>query len=74
MAPFWGQRRYALDVDGDKNLDLMVLRLGENQLLRGDGQCNFSPPQRTGDLTGGQPGQPHLVQHLRQAKLGPPLR
>ncbi|XDA96846.1 CRTAC1 family protein [Sulfitobacter sp. LCG007] len=34
---------YPLDVDGDGNIDLMVLRLGENMLLRGDGACGFAP-------------------------------
>lgn len=33
---------YPLDVDGDGNLDLMVLRAGPNVLLRGDGQCHFT--------------------------------
>ena len=34
---------YPLDVDGDGALDLMVLRVGENLLLRGDGNCGFAP-------------------------------
>lgn len=32
---------YPLDVDGDDLLDLMVLRVGPNLLLRGEGQCRF---------------------------------
>ncbi|MGB7243209.1 MAG: CRTAC1 family protein [Sulfitobacter sp.] len=34
---------YPLDIDGDDILDLAVLRVGENILLRGDGACGFSP-------------------------------
>ncbi|QJF51713.1 CRTAC1 family protein [Roseobacter ponti] len=34
---------WPLDADGDGHLDVMVLRLGENQLLRGDGACGFTP-------------------------------
>lgn len=34
---------YPLDVDGDGHLDVMLLRVGENQLLRGDGACGFAP-------------------------------
>ncbi|MCV3273163.1 CRTAC1 family protein [Roseobacter sinensis] len=33
---------YPLDADGDGHLDVMLLRVGENQLLRGDGACGFS--------------------------------
>ena len=33
---------YSLDIDGDGLLDLAVLRVGENMLLRGDGACGFS--------------------------------
>ncbi|WP_300034952.1 CRTAC1 family protein [uncultured Roseobacter sp.] len=33
---------WPLDADGDGHLDLMVLRVGENQLLRGDGSCRFT--------------------------------
>ena len=32
---------YPLDVDGDGTLDLMVLRVGGNMLLKGDGGCRF---------------------------------
>ncbi|KMK65724.1 CRTAC1 family protein [Puniceibacterium sp. IMCC21224] len=33
---------YPLDVDSDGALDLMLLRVGENLLLRGDGACGFT--------------------------------
>ncbi len=33
---------YPLDIDGDDILDLAVLRVGPNMLLRGDGACGFS--------------------------------
>ena len=32
---------YPLDIDGDGNVDLAVLRVGENVLLRGLGDCRF---------------------------------
>ena len=34
---------YPLDVDGDGILDLAVLRVGEDHLLRGLGNCAFEP-------------------------------
>ncbi|QPH56231.1 CRTAC1 family protein [Pontivivens ytuae] len=34
---------WPLDVDGDGALDLAVLRVGANLLLRGDGTCGFTP-------------------------------
>ncbi len=33
---------YPLDIDGDGPLDLVVLRVGPNVVLRGDGDCGFS--------------------------------
>ena len=32
---------YPLDIDSDGHLDLMVLRVGRNVLLKGDGACGF---------------------------------
>jgi hypothetical protein len=50
VAPMTGTTgAYPLDVDGDGHLDLMVLRVGENQLLSGDGRCGFV---RANDLWG----------------------
>ena len=34
---------YPLDIDGDGNVDLAVLRLGGTELLRGLGGCRFEP-------------------------------
>ncbi|MCT8161782.1 CRTAC1 family protein [Pseudoruegeria sp. SHC-113] len=34
---------YPLDIDGDGTLDLAVLRVGENRLMRGLGNCRFEP-------------------------------
>ncbi len=34
---------WPLDIDGDGALDLAVLRVGANLLLRGDGTCAFTP-------------------------------
>ncbi|MFK7868415.1 MAG: CRTAC1 family protein [Roseobacter sp.] len=33
---------YPIDINGDSLLDLMVLRVGENLVLQGDGACGFS--------------------------------
>lgn len=33
---------YPLDIDGDGILDLAVLRVGENRLLKGEGDCQFT--------------------------------
>lgn len=34
---------YPLDIDGDGHLDLAVLRVGENRLLKGGPDCQFEP-------------------------------
>lgn len=44
---------YPLDVDGDGHLDVMLLRVGENQLLRGDGACGFVPANDALGFDGG---------------------
>jgi len=33
---------YPLDINGDSDLDLFVMRVGPNQVLRGDGDCTFT--------------------------------
>ncbi len=44
---------YPLDVDGDGNVDLVVLRDGENVVLRGLGDCRFEPANAALALDGG---------------------
>jgi hypothetical protein len=44
---------YPLDVDGDGHTDLAVLRLGENVLLRGLGDCRFERANDAWRLDGG---------------------
>jgi hypothetical protein len=44
---------YPLDIDGDRNVDLAVLRLGENVLLRGLGDCRFERANETWSFDGG---------------------
>lgn len=44
---------YPLDVDSDGTLDLVVLRVGENVLLRGLGGCRFERANERFDLDGG---------------------
>ena len=44
---------YPLDIDGDGNIDLAVLRYGENVLLRGLGECRFERANETWEIDGG---------------------
>ena len=44
---------YPLDIDSDGLIDLAVLRVGENQLMRGIGNCRFEPfPSELGFVSG----------------------
>jgi len=44
---------YPLDIDGDGQVDLAVLRLGENVLLRGLGDCRFERANDAWSFDGG---------------------
>jgi enediyne biosynthesis protein E4 len=44
---------YPLDVDSDGHTDLVVLRVGEDEILRGDGHCGFAPANARLGLDGG---------------------
>jgi hypothetical protein len=44
---------YPLDVDSDGNTDLAVLRLGENVMLRGLGDCRFERANEAWSIDGG---------------------
>jgi hypothetical protein len=44
---------YPLDVDGDRHIDLAVLRVGENVLLRGLGDCRFERANEAWGFDGG---------------------
>lgn len=44
---------YALDIDNDGILDLAVMRLGENVLLRGTGNCQFTVANALWNFDGG---------------------
>jgi hypothetical protein len=44
---------YPIDVDGDGILDLAVLRVGENVLLRGTGDCGFERANEAWGFDGG---------------------
>ena len=43
---------YPVDVDGDRHTDIVVLRLGEEVLLRGLGDCRFAPADASFGFTG----------------------
>ena len=44
---------YPLEIDGDGRTDLAVLRVGENVLLRGLGDCRFERANETWSIDGG---------------------
>lgn len=44
---------YPINIDGDEHLDLAVLRLGENVLLRGVGDCRFERANELWSIDGG---------------------
>ena len=44
---------YPLDIDGDGTVDLAVLRIGENVLLRGLGGCRFERANERWGFDGG---------------------
>ena len=44
---------YPVDVDGDRNVDLAVLRVGENVMLRGLGGCRFERANEAWGIDGG---------------------
>ncbi|WP_375263691.1 CRTAC1 family protein [Palleronia sp.] len=44
---------YPLDIDGDEHLDLVVLRVGPNLLLKGDGACGFTDNSAAWGFDGG---------------------
>ncbi|GAA0787052.1 CRTAC1 family protein [Roseibium denhamense] len=45
---------YPIDIDNDDHLDLVVLRLGENLLLKGLGDCRFEVMNRSLAFEGGR--------------------
>ncbi len=44
---------YPIDVDGDGQVDLTVLRHGQNELLRGTGDCQFAAADAAWNFDGG---------------------
>lgn len=44
---------YPLDIDGDDLLDLVVLRIGANVVMRGQGDCRFAPAPEDWGFDGG---------------------
>ncbi|MEC9343045.1 MAG: CRTAC1 family protein [Pseudomonadota bacterium] len=45
---------YPLDIDNDGHLDLVVLRVGENRILKGGPDCSFTPVNRLLAFDGGR--------------------
>ncbi len=44
---------YPIDIDGDGHIDLVVLRVGENVILRGRGDCRFERANEAWGIDGG---------------------
>jgi len=44
---------YPIDIDGDGNVDLVVLRIGETEILRGLGNCRFERANSAWTFDGG---------------------
>ena len=44
---------YPIDVDSDGIIDLALLRVGENSILRGEGNCGFEPANGLWNVDGG---------------------
>ena len=49
----WVSGAYALDVDSDGVQDVVLLRVGENRVMRGLGACQFEPANKAWSLNGG---------------------
>ena len=45
---------YPVDIDNDRLIDLVLLRLGENIVLKGQGNCKFEKANRLFSLEGGR--------------------
>lgn len=45
---------YPINIDNDSHTDLMLLRLGENIVLKGEGNCSFSKSNRDFSFDGGR--------------------
>jgi hypothetical protein len=45
---------YAIDIDGDGIKDVVLLRLGENMVMRGKGQCRFERANEMWNFDGGK--------------------
>ena len=44
---------YPVDIDSDGIMDLVVLRVGENLVMKGEGQCRFTPANTAWGFDGG---------------------
>jgi hypothetical protein len=44
---------YPLDIDGDRIMDVVVLRVGENMLMKGEGNCRFTRANEAWGFDGG---------------------
>ena len=44
---------YPLDIDSDGNMDVVMLRVGENVVMRGEGDCRFSRANEAWGFDGG---------------------
>ena len=61
---------YPMDVDSDGNTDLVLLRVGENVVMRGLGNCRFERPMKPGALMAAMPGRRPLPPPGKTARSG----
>lgn len=64
---------YPLDIDGDGHLDLAVLRVGENVLLRGKGNCRFERANEIWSYDGGKAWSTAFTARWDQGRHKPTL-
>lgn len=64
---------YPLDIDGDGHLDLAVLRVGENVLLRGQGDCRFERANEAWSYGGGKAWSTAFTARWDQGQYKPTL-
>ena len=64
---------YPLDVDADGHDDLIVLRVGENRLLRGGPDCVFTPANAAFGLDGGRAWTTAFAATFEPGLAGPTL-
>jgi enediyne biosynthesis protein E4 len=64
---------YPLDVDADGNVDLVVLRVGENKVMRGLGNCKFEAANKRWGFAGGDAWSTAFAATFEQGAIWPTI-